>query len=326
MVEAVARGASGRARRRRPEPQRRRPASARSSCRRAASPSTAYDRGRAFPNPRTVPAELRAEQQLRLLRSHASGGGPALPRERRPSGDGGASEPARRGGGASRPGCWTRSSRRSTRDFVPVGARAGSLGTADLTILAEIARRARSTVTTIRARRRATESEFMSSQCRGDRSRGAGGVRSATRLARRRAGGRRPVLPRRRSRPGSCCDARVHEARPASGRGWRSRPGCATAARPRARARAARVRARLVQDPVSVPRAPTGRGPRAGRARLPRARARRRVERGRRERPHRSRCARRPAERELPCWSSGARSRRLEGRPSRSPPRSARPA
>jgi histidine ammonia-lyase len=88
---------------------------------------------------RHVPLAQRGEQQLRLLRSHAAGGGPLLPREQvRATMVVRANQLGAGGAGVS--GALLEALVTAlNEDFVPAAHEIGSLGTGDLTILAELA-------------------------------------------------------------------------------------------------------------------------------------------------------------------------------------------
>jgi histidine ammonia-lyase len=88
---------------------------------------------------REVPAEQRGEQQLRLLRSHASGAGALLPRERVRAAMVVRANQLGAGGAGVSAGLLDALVSALNEDFVPPAREIGSLGTADLTILAEVA-------------------------------------------------------------------------------------------------------------------------------------------------------------------------------------------
>jgi histidine ammonia-lyase len=88
---------------------------------------------------REVPPEQRGEQQLRLLRSHASGAGPLLPRERVRAAMVVRANQLGAGGAGVSAGLLDALVSALNDDFVPEVHAVGSLGTADLTIFAEIA-------------------------------------------------------------------------------------------------------------------------------------------------------------------------------------------
>jgi hypothetical protein len=104
-----------------------------------ASRSTASRPGSARSGRDPVPEDQRGDQQLRLLRSHASAGARAAAGAR-PRGDGGAGEPDRSGRrGRLGADCSTRWWTALNAGVTPVAHEIGSLGTGDLTVLAEIA-------------------------------------------------------------------------------------------------------------------------------------------------------------------------------------------
>ena len=88
---------------------------------------------------RAVPAEKRAEQQLRLLRSHASGAGPALAPELVRAAMVVRANQLGVGGAGVSDALLDALVEALNDDFTPVAHEVGSLGTADLTALAEIA-------------------------------------------------------------------------------------------------------------------------------------------------------------------------------------------
>ena len=158
-----------------------------------------------------VPEDQRGDQQLRLLRSHASGGGRGAAAGARPRGDGGAGEPDRSGRRGRVRGAARRARGRAERerdsggardrlawDRRPHGARGDRAGPdRPLSAGTRIARRAR-----------------LHEQQRGiDRPRRARRGRGRS-PARRRSGGGRPVIPRARMPTGSCstsaCTRRGH--------------------------------------------------------------------------------------------------------------------
>jgi histidine ammonia-lyase len=88
---------------------------------------------------RPVPAEQRGDQQLRLLRSHATGAGRLLPPERVRAAMVVRANQIGAGGAGVSAGLLDALVHALNDDFVPPVHETGSLGTADLTILAEIA-------------------------------------------------------------------------------------------------------------------------------------------------------------------------------------------
>jgi histidine ammonia-lyase len=88
---------------------------------------------------RAVPEEQRGDQQLRLLRSHASGGGPALPRERVRAAMVVRANQIGAGGAGVSDDLVAALVKALNEDFAPDVHELGSLGTGDLTVLAEIA-------------------------------------------------------------------------------------------------------------------------------------------------------------------------------------------
>jgi histidine ammonia-lyase len=88
---------------------------------------------------RQVPAEQRPEQQLRLLRSHATGAGPLLPPERVRAAMVVRANQIGAGGAGVSAGLLDALVRALHDDFVPEVHEIGSLGTGDLSVLAEIA-------------------------------------------------------------------------------------------------------------------------------------------------------------------------------------------
>jgi histidine ammonia-lyase len=88
---------------------------------------------------RPVPEDQRGDQQLRLLRSHASGGGPCLPAERVRATMVVRANQAGAGGAGVSDGLLGALADALNEGFTPEARELGSLGTGDLTILAEIA-------------------------------------------------------------------------------------------------------------------------------------------------------------------------------------------
>ncbi len=88
---------------------------------------------------RPVPPEQRSDQQRRLLRSHASGGGPALAPERVRAAMVVRANQLGAGGAGVSGALLDALVEALNDDFTPVAHEVGSLGTGDLTVLAEIA-------------------------------------------------------------------------------------------------------------------------------------------------------------------------------------------
>jgi histidine ammonia-lyase len=88
---------------------------------------------------RPVPEDQRGDQQLRLLRSHASGGGPCLPAERVRAAMVVRANQLGAGGAGVSDGLLGALAEALNEGFTPDVRELGSLGTGDLTILAEIA-------------------------------------------------------------------------------------------------------------------------------------------------------------------------------------------
>jgi histidine ammonia-lyase len=86
-----------------------------------------------------VPEDQRGDQQLRLLRSHASGAGPALPPERVRAAMVVRANQLGAGGAGVSDGLLDALVEALGSDFTPAVHEIGSLGTGDLTVLAEIA-------------------------------------------------------------------------------------------------------------------------------------------------------------------------------------------
>jgi histidine ammonia-lyase len=88
---------------------------------------------------RPVSEDKRGDQQLRLLRSHASGAGPELPRERVRAAMVVRANQLGAGGAGVSDGLLDALVEALNADLTPVAHEIGSLGTGDLTVLAEIA-------------------------------------------------------------------------------------------------------------------------------------------------------------------------------------------
>ena len=229
---------------------------------------------------RPVPPEQRSDQQRRLLRSHASGGGPVLAPERVRAAMVVRANQLGAGGAGVSDALLDALVDALNDDFTPVAHEVGSLGTGDLTVLAEIALGLvdhysvelgpRDGIAFMSSNAEAIGHAALVATSAARLLDGALGVAALSFLG----AGADPVV----------LDARVHDARPHPGQVAVAR-GCASCSAPMPCGQGG---GRAHPGPVSLPGAAAGGGDRSGRAGGPRACARGRAECRRRERTGRS--------------------------------------